>query len=102
MIDVCHVCWRYLASLKVVRESFNIVGLYPLQEMSSNPRYGGSGSFSEDDVSLDDKGSLKDEAFGTTPGDDATPPTVETRRKPKDPRSSAYHKYNIFSRLLFL
>lgn len=74
--------------------------VYPLQEMSTNPRYGSSGSFSEDDVSLDDKGSLKeDEAFGTTPGD---VPTVETRRKPKDPRSSAYHKYNIFSRLLFL
>ena len=71
--------------------------------MSSNPRYGSSGSFSEDDVSLDDKGSLpgkEDEAFGTM-GDDATPPTAETR-KPKDPRSSSYHKYNIFSRLLFL
>ena len=77
----------------------------PLQEMSSNPRYGSSGSFSEDDVSLDDKGSLsgkEGEAFGTTPGDDATPPTAEVRRKTKNPRSSAYHKYNIFSRLLFL
>lgn len=77
--------------------------VYPLQEMSSNPRYGSSGSFSGDDVSLDEKpGSLKDEAFGTSLGDDATLPTVETHRKPKNPRSSAYHKYNIFSRLLFL
>ena len=92
---------RYLSSLKSYRRAL-ILLVYPLQEMSSNPRYGGSGSFSEDDVSLDDKGSLKDEAFGTTLGDDATPSTVETHRKPKDPRSSAYHKYNIFSRLLFL
>lgn len=74
--------------------------------MSSNPRYaGGSGSFSEDDVSLDDKASLpgkEDEAFGSGGvGDGATPPTAE-KRKPKDPRSSTYHKYNIFSRLLFL
>ena len=54
-----------------------------MQEMSSNQRYrhGSAGSFSEDDVSLDDKASSGG---------------------PKDPRSSAYHKYNIFSRLLFL
>ena len=66
--------------------------------MSTNHHYVSSGSISEDDVSLDDKESLSgkdDEAFG------ATPPMAEIR-KPKDPRSSTYHKYNIFSRLLFL
>ena len=63
-------------------------------EMSTNPRYVSKGG-SEDDVSLDDKGSpLEDETF--------TDPPVAEARKPKDPRSSPYHKYNIFSRLLFL
>ena len=62
--------------------------------MSTNPRYVAKGD-SEDDGSLDDKGSpLEDETF--------TYPPVAEIRKPKDPRSSAYHKFNIFSRLLFL
>ena len=56
-------------------------------------RYGSGGSDSEDDVSLDGNVSPQEEneihpAFGV--------------RKPSDPRSGAYHKYNIFSRLLFL
>ena len=73
-----------------------------MQEMSSNQRYrhGSAGSFSEDDVSLDDKassgGDINDGAFSSTD------PTVALIHRPKDPRSSAYHKYNIFSRLLFL
>ena len=67
-------------------------------EMTTNHRYGSAGSFSEDDVSLDDK---------DAPEDDKTfaadhPATGNRGPQPKDPRSSAYHKYNIFSRLLFL
>ena len=60
------------------------------------PRYGDQeGSVGEDNVSLDDKGSpLGDETF--------TDPPVAEIRQPKDPRSSPYHKYNIFSRLFFL
>lgn len=66
--------------------------------MTSNERYryGSGGSESEDDVSLDDKTSpQEDNAFSENQ------PVFDVR-KPKDPRSGVYHKYNIFSRLLFL
>ena len=66
--------------------------------MASNERYryGSGGSESEDDVSLDENVSPQEEnAFSEIH------PVFDVR-KPRDPRSSAYHKYNIFSRLLFL